>query len=700
MLTRLGLVLALLLSGCVYDDSVPLPFMQQAPAAAPTPSDWNAALKGVVLNTGGADCLQIRRANVDDCSKEKRFNLYCIDENDPTSFFSDTTPKGCGVLYMKTLDTCGDQIAAGLQLKCRLDTEVPQATPSPAPTQTPVDTNQYCVNHDPGWCWHPSSRLSGNDCWASCLCVRRSVGPCAGVSTPKPTVKPTATPTVTVTPLPTGTFGDPNAPCRANDPQYCWDKDSIVNAFGECFSSCTCLRKPNANCRTTPTQTPRPTQTPGLTARPTSTPPAATSSPAIQCPAGQHAVWWCEPDATLTPAPVLTPRPTTSSGQRVIAGGWFIPECMAVDLFGERSRWYDFPYVFAAYPKGFNKHVTDFKEPCTPNAEVWNATVAIPNYWANTDAANIEIAKPQMAATIAAVRERKQQIADLRAQGVPEAKLPKMPILWIAETSTGAYGYSQDLWQGGFYKTVNGKRTLKSGAEMSSPLPKYIEFMIAEYQKEGVTEFADAPYTFFWANREFNQNLSASRTRRSDARDRELVVPMGRPDVLRAYTAAQKRAIVEGNHPEIWPKGYNWQSNDAINVSAEGHAGLDVPDTAALKRDATYYTYYVLAMRAKHPEVTRIIPQLSNCVYNRPADSPYWAIAAQMIGVNRAFGIQPDIQIEGCDGRANELAGKPWNTPLADCVALKAIQKAPNPIISMWLADIRKGLALDYSGCK
>lgn len=640
MLTRLGLLLTLLLSGCVHDNSVPFPFMQQAPATAPTPSDWNAALKGVVLNTGGDDCLQIRRANVDDCSKEKRFNLYCIDENDPASSFSDTTPKGCGVLYVKTLDTCGDQIAAGLQLKCRLDTEVVQATPSPAPTARPTQT-------------------------------------------PRPTQSPV----------------DILARCQAGDPQYCWDKDSIVNAFGECFSSCTCLRKPNANCRTTPTQTPRPTQTPSLTARPTSTPPVVTATPGVQCPAGQHAVWSCEPDATSTPAPVLTPRPTASSGQRVIAGGWFIPECTAVDLFGSRQRWYDFPYVFAAYPKGFNKHVTDFKEPCTPNAEVWNATIAIPNHWTNTDAANIEIAKPQMAATLTAIRERKQQIATMRAQGVPEAKLPKMPILWVGETSTGAWGYSQDLWQGGFYKTVNGKRTLKSGAEMSSPFPKYIEFMISEYQKEGVTEFADAPYTFFWANREFNPNLSASRVKRSDARGRDLTVPQ-QVRFLRANTAQQKRATVESIHPEVWPKGYKWQSNDAINVSAEGHAGLDTPDAAALKRDSTYYTYYVLSMRAHHPEVTRIIPQLSNCVYNRTADSPHWAIAAQMVGVNRASGLQPDIQIEGCDGHANELAGKPWNTPLADCVALRAIRRATNPIISMWAADIRAGLALDYSGCQ
>lgn len=641
MLTRLGLILVLLLSGCVHDNTVPFPFMLQAPAAAPTPSDWNAALKGVVLNTGGADCLQIRRANVDDCSKEKRFNLYCVDENDPASVFGDDTPKGCGVLYMKTLDTCGDQIAAGLQLKCRLDTEVPQATPSP-----------------------------------------------------RPTVRPTQSPRPTQTPV------DILARCQAGDPQYCWDKDSIVNAFGECFSSCTCLRKPNANCRVTPTQTPRATATPRptVTSRPTVVP---TATPGIQCPAGQHPVWWCEPDVTSTPAPVVTARPSPlpSTGARVIAGGWFIPECTAVDLFGARTRWYDFPYVFAAYPKGFNKHVTDFKEPCTPNAEVWNATIAIPNHWTNTDAANIEIAKPQMTATIAAIRERKQQISTMRAQGVPEAKLPKMPILWVGETSTGAWGYSQDLWQGGFYKTVNGKRTLKSGAEMSSPFPKYIEFMISEYQKEGVTEFADAPYTFFWANREFNPNLSASRVKRSDARGRDLTVPK-QVRFLRADTAQQKRATVESIHPEVWPKGYKWQSNDAINVSAEGHAGLDIPDTAALKRDSTYYTYYVLSMRAHHPEVTRIIPQLSNCVYNRTADSPHWAIAAQMVGVNRAFGLQPDIQIEGCDGHANELAGKPWNTPLADCVALKAIQKAPNPIVSMWASDIKAGLALDYSGCK
>ncbi len=707
---KLVLTLSLLvfsLTGCV----VPRPQPVAAPAVAPTPADWNTALKGVVLNTGGVDCLQIRRANVDDCAKDKRFSLYCVEEDG--GVFLDDTPKGCGVFYMKTLATCGDQIPADLKLKCRIDTDVPQPTATPVPTvqPTPVDPLKPCVDKNPSYCWHVNSRLSGGDCWADCQCVKRSVGPCAGVPTPKPTVVPTASPRPSTTPAPTATSS--LDPCIHGSYNYCWHKNSLLDG-NNCFSNCICLKRPDPDCKTSPYPSPVPTPSPSpaATAQPTATrtpvpTAAATPTPGTMCPAGQHPVWWCEPDATAvptrTPTPTATSTPPVVVSKGVIQGGWFINECMDNKADGSgRYKWYNLPYVFSAYPKGFNLYVTNFGEQCTPNQEIWGGVINISKHWENTDAANIEIAKQQMTPTLAAIRERKQQIATLRAQGVAEAKLPKMPIIWIDEGSSGAYGAAQDIYSGGFYKTVAGKRTLKKPQELNDPLPGYVRYMVAEYQKEGVTNFAVAPYSFFWANQELAPAAVKAGMSADDYRGRAAGLYRPRTENLKAAPSPeQKRALLEANSPDLWPKGHVWELNPDALVIDVGLMTADKPDQFALKRDAAYYTMYLYALKGLHPEVTRVIGQLSNCGYNRRDDSVHWDIARSMLTSQKAFGYPLDMQIEGCQARLNKEAGKPWNTPLADCRALKAILDGnKDAIVSMWLTDIRKGLQLDYSSCR
>lgn len=699
MLIRRLLVLSfVLLSGCVTERSQPLPLMAATPA--PTPFDWNDGLKGVIFKTGGVECLQVRRANVDDCAKNKRFNLYCIEEDDPASQFSPTTPKGCGVFYMKTLATCGNQIDADLKLKCRIDTDVPQPTASPSPTPA-VDPLKPCVDRDPAYCWHVDSRLSGNDCWADCRCVKRSVGPCAGVPTPKPTVKPTPTPGPTA--KPTQTPVDPFQFCIDKNPNWCWHRDSLVTSDGSCFSNCVCVKKTVGPCyaSVTPVPTPSPRPTPSPTLPPVTTPTG-------QCPAGSHPVLMCvsdatpvstvSPRATVTAKPVATPPVVSAS---FVQGGWFIPECTAVDLFGARSKWYNFPYVFAAFPKGFNKHATDFKEACTPNAEIWNAIISIPNHWNNTTEANIAIADPQVRQMVEQIRQRKQIITDLKAQGVPDAKLPKMPILWIDEGSSYAYGAGQDLYSGGFYKYVNGKRVPKAAKELNPALPPYVEWMVKQYQAEGVTEFAVAPYTFGWANADLRTSLTLA-TDQTDLRSRRLMVARPQTDKLMGVPSPeQQRQLFETNNPDLWPKGHVWVANpDQVATDAAGHMSIDTPDDVTLKRDSAYYTLYLYALKGQHPEVTRSIGQLSNCVYNRRDDSPHWAIAKSMLISNIAFGYPADIQIEGCKAKVNTDAGRAWNAPLADCRAMKAIKAFDGNVIpSLWLTDIKSGLQLDFRSC-
>lgn len=57
-------------------------------------------------------------------------------------------------------------------------TRAPTATPRPTGTQPP-DPLAPCQDQRPGWCWAEGSRLSGNDCWANCKCIRRGAGACA-----------------------------------------------------------------------------------------------------------------------------------------------------------------------------------------------------------------------------------------------------------------------------------------------------------------------------------------------------------------------------------------------------------------------------------------------------------------------------------------------------------------------------------------
>lgn len=667
------LALAFLAAGC-------LPSSTAMEAAAPTPTDWDAALEGVVIRTGETPCMRIQVANVAGCAKDRRFNLYCVERG--TGDFATDTPKGCGIFRTKTISTCGGVIEKGVKLKCRIDTDVPQATRSPTPAATPFDALAPCKDRNPAYCWHRDSSVFDNSCFSNCECVLRSAGPCHGTT---PTARPTVAPPPPVaTPAPTSP-PSPLTPCVDGDPGYCWHKDSRLSG-NNCFSNCACLKRPHSDCigggpSPSPVPTPRPT-------------------PPKQCPSGQHAEWICVDDAAPAPTPSKTPTPIATpprASDSFIDGGWFINECTTNVPSGGRVKWYNFPYVFAAFPKGFNKHVADYGEACTPNQEVWTATVAIPYWWENSDATNIE--KMRMAAqpVIVALRERRQLIENLRAQGVPESKLPKMPVLWVSEGSSGGYGYFQDLNSGGFFKTVNGKQTLKSPAELSPVLPPHIVFLIELYQAEGVTEFADAPYTFLWANELLRpEGLTVGERSRVDLRGRVLAIPTGRKALRAPLTGPQLGDILHRNNPALWPKDHVWRANPD-NV-LPGHASLDLPDEVTFRRDATYYLYYLYALRGQHPEITRVIPQLSNCVYNRRPDSPHWTIAASILQTNAIFGLPPDIQIEGCTSKASLDLGKPWDTPVADCRAKEAIEEYPgDTIVSMWLSDIRKGLLLDYS---
>jgi hypothetical protein len=276
-----------------------------------------------------------------------------------------------------------------------------------------------------------------------------------------------------------------------------------------------------------------------------------------------------------------------------------------------------------------------------------------------------------------------------------------MPILWIEEGSSFASGVSQDLYAGGFYQTVNGKRTVKPAKDLSPPLQGHVAYMISEYQKEGITEFAVAPYSFGWGNTMVNPKLAAPlRGRNTDLRDRWLVVTPPDDGKLRAYSPEQIAQILTQTHPEIWPKGRVWQANPDQVATDANHMVVDTPDDVTLKRDSAYYTFYLYALKAQFPAVTRVIGQLSNCVYNRRDDSPHWAIARSMMTSNQTFGYPADIQIEGCTSKASTDAGKPWNTPVADCRAAKAIKAFTGPsIVSMWHSDIKSGLQLDYRSC-
>jgi hypothetical protein len=224
--------------------------------------------------------------------------------------------------------------------------------------------------------------------------------------------------------------------------------------------------------------------------------------------------------------------------------------------------------------------------------------------------------------------------------------------------------------------------------------------MIREYQKEGVVEFAVAPYTFGWANAMLNPKLSGLSIN-EDLRGRRLgLIPRPMDGMLSAYSPSQMSDILTQANPDIWPKNRVWVSNpDQVQTDAN-HMIVDLPDDVTLKRDAVYYNLFLYALKGQFPEVTRVIGQLSNCVYNRRADSPHWAIARNMLSSNQSFGYLPEIQIEGCTSKESTDAGKQWNTPTVDCKAASAIRSFSGPfVVSMWLTDIQAGLKLDYGTC-
>lgn len=417
----------------------------------------------------------------------------------------------------------------------------------------------------------------------------------------------------------------------------------------------------------------------------------------------------CVADVTPTrsPTPTASPRPAATATppavvSRALDGVWFVPECTRVTAAGTRERWYDWPRVYAAYPLGWNKHIKDFGSPCVGTQEVWNANVTIPSWWENPNEANIEKVRPTVQAVIAALQERKATIAQMRAAGTPEAQLPKMPVLWVSESASSGYGFYVDSG-GGFYTVKDGKRVLRPANELPRVLPPFQEWMVEEYKKAGATEFADAPYVFFWAADAFARMDAPPAMRatqqRADYRGRELVAQVQPPKTFSGAGSAATKAQLTQNNPALWPANYPWKLNPA-NIPGT-YVNLDTPDAQAAKRDSTYYLLYLYAMKGQHPEFTHMITQITNCGYNKPADSPWWDVPKLVQQFNVAMGFSPEIQIEGCQAKTNVDAGRAWDAPYAECRAWQAIKAYNGGIVSIWLPKITDTIELDkaYKAC-
>lgn len=690
----------------------------RASSDVPTAEDFPAPL---TIN-GVKGCAKVTKFDgIETCPPIEGLTYLCARKSDDLP----TAPPGA--------TTCGTVTIVGGQ--CRPDKQlvryqcaavVGMPTPTPTPDQNPLAA---CQEKRPGFCWTRGAFADGQ-CFASCECGPRlantvCVGPVWGAPTPRPTQKPTPRPSVVPTASPSP-VPDPLALCRAGNPGWCWTSGQF--AGNDCFSNCECSKRTtNTVCVGPGATTPAPTASPRPTASPS---PAPTATPPLVCPAGQHAAWSCVVDATprptvkptSTPAPTASPRPTstkftptpkptsispsaapTKAATQALAGVWFIPECTRVSQDLTRSRWYDWPYVYAAWPPGWNKFVTDNGAPCVGTQEIWNAGILVPNHWEHPDQANIDAAKPTVDVVTAALRVRRKQIDDMRAAGVPEDRLPKMPVLWCAETAASMYGFYVDSGAGGFYTTVNGKRTLKSAKDLPSVLPKYVEWMIEQYKAAGATEFADAPYVFLWAASMFadadaakagvKQAASAPRT---DYRGRQFQPARGHLPTFAGTGSAALRAELTKNSPTLWPAGYEWKINpDRMTNGPAGSDIMDAPDAQAAKRDSSYYLLYLYALKGQHPEFTHAITQISNCGYNKPDDSPWWGVSKLVQQYNQLFGFPPEIQIEGCQAKTNVDAGRPWGAPYAQCRAYQSAAAFSGGKISMWLPNVYDAAGLD-----
>lgn len=683
-------------------------------ADTPTAADFPAPL----IIDGVRGCAKVMSFEGIETCPEDGVTMLCVRKNDTPPVI----PPGahaCGTAMI----TGGQCRTDGKLVRFRCDAVVGMPTPTPTPDQNPLAA---CQEKRPGFCWTRGAFADGQ-CFASCECGPRlantvCVGPVWGAPTPRPTQKPTPRPSIVPTASPTPP-ADPLAPCRDKRPGWCWT--SGLFAGQDCFSSCRCeQRLANTVCvgPSAGTPTPRPTSSPSPTVKPTAKPSPAPTG----CPAGQHAeqVWMCvadqpTPRPTNSPTPAVTARPTASPrpttlptssasprpvptatppvvpSSQALDGVWFVPECTRANGDGTRDRWYFWPYVWAAYPKGWNKHVLDNAGPCVATREVWNAAIAIPYHWQKPDQANIDAARPQVAAVVAALNERKMMIEQMKQTGVPADRIPKMPILWVAETAATNYGFYVDSG-GGFYTVKDGKRVLRPATELPRVLPAYVEWMIEEYKKAGATDFSDAPYVFFWAADTFAKMdaMQAGSSKREDYRGRDLAArPPQRTNKMMGTGSAAVKAQLTQNNPTLWPAGYAWKVNPANTT--EPYMNVDTPDAQAAKRDSTYYLLYLYALKGQHPEITYLTPQISNCGYNKPNDSPWWEVSKNVQQFNAVMGYRAEAQIEGCQAKANLTAGKAWNAPYADCRALQSIRAYKGGLMSMWLPNVQDAAGLD-----
>lgn len=424
------------------------------------------------------------------------------------------------------------------------------------------------------------------------------------------------------------------------------------------------------------------------------------------CPEGTIEKTICVATPVPSPTSTLTPLPTTTALRfEGFHGGWLNMRCAkrvnpTPDSQGKREYFYTESF-YGVGPSLALESIELLQEPCA--AETWLYIIG------GHEKVNGEVDQ--------AMLQYRAKLRSLKAWA--DARKDKPPCTadnlrdcypgplkaFIVESSPFVWGMKQDL-AGGFYKTVNGKKVLKDPKELLPALPAVTPYILQEFKKEGVEEFLIAPYVFGFSNRWFETTwwgeLKASSRPVGDGRREWPRLPehggnkLGATPEQAREKALARIAKLNKVNPKIWPLTYDWSAKKLVSRESP----FDAPTKEAAERDLFYYTMFVRAVREQYPEITRIVPQLSNCVYGlQPGDPWLDKMASALPAVNAFLGFPPDIQIEGCNTTTNLREGRPWDAPYVDCPAYNAIRKYKNPQISMWPSPTLHKIGNDFRHC-
>ena len=391
-----------------------------------------------------------------------------------------------------------------------------------------------------------------------------------------------------------------------------------------------------------------------------------------------------------------------------IKGGWFDVRCARRESPSVSSPFYRVYHytgaVFAVGPALALESMQGLGEPCA--VETWITPLT------GQEKSNDEVDTR--------LHDYADEIAGMKAwsdskKGLPPCTKDNLKSCYpgplrafIIENSVFNWGVSQDLHHGGFYVVQDGKRVLRSAKKLHPALPAVTPYIISKLKSMGVEEVSVAPYVFGFANRWFLESwwkaigagrfFDGRRNLPALAFDAPLKGLAARtPEEVREEALARIRVLNSVN-PKIWPLDYDWSQSKSLGIRPD--TALDLPNDVVARRDAFYYTQFVRAVKAQYPEITRIVGQLSNCVYGlQPGDAWLAKMAAHIPNVNRLYGFTADVQLEGCNSTTNTQMGKAWDTPYADCPSLLAILKAKEPVISMWSGSALPKIDADFLKC-